>query len=414
MDSGTELGLRDKLAAGGDCCVHFGECGGCASQDIPYADQLLAKEAALKELFAPFWSGPIPVEPSPGQWYYRNRVDLAFAPKFYETAPPKDMERDAVLGFRRKEQWYRPLEVSECRIFSPDLPPLAESMRAWVAEHDLKAYQGRRDRGLLRTLLLREGKRTGERMVVLITRHDGFDRAPFLEAVQRAYPATSIQWAVFESTGDTTGADRIETLFGSPAIEEQLHIPTGAEPRVLRFTLSPLSFFQTNTFATERLYGAIRAWVAEHRPHALYDLYGGPGGIAFSCADVVERVVSVESFAPASADGVANAALNAIANVDFVAQEVEGYLRDQLTLGGWRPGTAAIVDPPRAGLHPKALRRLVDLRPQSVLYVSCKPTVLAREMPTLLEGYHLTNLRAVDLFPHTPHAEVLATLEAKH
>jgi 23S rRNA (uracil1939-C5)-methyltransferase len=404
--------METGIETGNACCEHFGECGGCAMQDLPYARQLETKESDLRELFAPFWSEPISVLPSPQIWYYRNRVDLAFAPKFYEVAPPKDMERDAVLGFRRREQWYRPLEVAECRIFSPELPPLAESMRKWVSDHDLKAFQGRQDRGLLRILLIREGKRSGQRMVLLITRHDRFDRASFVEAVLRAYPATSIQWGVFESPADATGADRIETLYGPSTIEEHLHIPTGDAERVLRFTLSPLSFFQTNTLATERLYGAIRQWVAERAPDTLYDLYGGAGGIAFSCADAVRSVVSVESFAPASEDGVKNAALNNIENVEFIPQEVEYYLRDQLTAGGLKPNAAAVVDPPRAGMHPKALRRLVDLRPQNLLYVSCKPTVLARELPTLLEGYRLTGLCAVDLFPHTPHAEVLASLEA--
>lgn len=396
-----------------DRCVHFGECGGCDAQDVPYARQLEAKAAALGELFASFWDWPIAVHPSPVLAYYRNRVDLAFGRKFYDEPPPRDFERETVLGFKRKGRWYAPLEISECRIFSPELPGLLDGVRAWVARHNLKAYNSRRDEGFLRILLVREGKRTGERMVVLTTRDEPVDPEGFSAAVRERYPATSVYWGVFSGKAEITAADRLDLLYGAETLEERLRVPDGSEVRELRFLLSPLSFFQTNTLATEVLYGRIRDWVKERPPRVLYDLYGGSGGIAFSCADLVERVVSVESFEPASLDGVRNAALNGIGNVSFQTAEVERYLRETAESGGFEPDSAAVVDPPRAGLHPKALRRLCELGPSRLMYVSCKPTVLAKEMPELLEAFDLRRLEAVDLFPHTPHVEVLASFEAR-
>jgi 23S rRNA (uracil1939-C5)-methyltransferase len=411
----TEPGT-DAALGEGRCetlCAHFGECGGCASQDVPYAVQLARKEAALRELFQNHWQGPIPVEPSPQVWYYRNRIDLNFGLKYYDEPPPKGFERETVLGFKRKGKWYRPLEVGECRIFSPELPGLLASVRGWVAEHGLKAYSSRRDEGLLRILLVREGKRTGQRMVVLTARSGEFDAASFAEAVLRGYPATSVQWGLFTGKAEITAAEELHVVHGAEGIEEELHVPAGEGLRRLRFALSPLSFFQTNTFGTEKLYGALRAWVAEAAPTVLYDLYGGSGGIALSCSDLVDEVVSVESFEPASADGVKNARRNGAGNIAFVAQPVEDYLRDRLQGVGLAPGAAVVADPPRAGLHPKALKRLIDLRPARLFYVSCKPSVFAEELDRLQEAYHLRDLRAVDLFPHTPHVEVIAALEAR-
>ncbi|MCL4692833.1 MAG: hypothetical protein KJ060_10035, partial [Candidatus Hydrogenedentes bacterium] len=206
----------------------------------------------------------------------------------------------------------------------------------------------------------------------------------------------------------------ITVLDGKPTIDEVLEVPDGAQTRKLRFRLSPFSFFQTNTHATEKLYGFIRAWVKESRPQFLYDLYGGSGGIALSCSDRVDRVVSVESVEDASVDGIHNAEVNGADNVVFITQEVEKYLRDTLhAQKAFQSNSLVVVDPPRAGLHPKALKRLVALNPPEIIYVSCKPTVLAEEMTTFLAHYDLVNMQAVDLFPHTEHVELLARFKRK-
>jgi 23S rRNA (uracil1939-C5)-methyltransferase len=394
-------------------CLHFGECGGCAAQDVPYATQVAAKAEALQELLGFAWPGPVPVTPSPVQWHYRNKVDPGFSPQQYETAPPKGFVRDTVLGYKRRGRWYWPLEVAECRIAPEGLGALLESVRAWYKLQGLRAYDSRTDEGFLRTLLVREGKHTGQRMVVLITSPGALDTAGFVEAVQRVFPAHSIQWGTFSGKADVAAADEVHLLHGAPAITEELHIPTAEGTRRLTFSISPFSFFQTNTLATERLYGALRAWVAECSPTVLYDLYGGAGGIAFSCSDLVEQVWSVESVLSASEDGRANAVANGISNVTFITQPVEHHLRGVLEGEGMPAGSAVIVDPARSGMHPKALKRLTELRPRNLAYVSCNPKVFARELPPLLEAYELTGLQGFDLFPHTPHVELVATFRAR-
>jgi len=394
-------------------CPHFGECGGCAAQDVPYADQLARKATALRDLFAPWWDGPIPVTPSPELWHYRNKVDPAFGRKHYPEPPPKGFKRETVLGFKRKGRWYWTLDIDECAIAPEGLGRLLGGVRQWARERDLPAFSTRSHDGFLRVLLVREGRRTDERVVVLITTDGPLDDASFVETVLQSFPATSIQHAVFRGLADVAAADEVRTLYGPDAIHERLLVPDDEGPRDITFRFSPFSFFQTNTLATERLYGIVRQWVKRLAPDVLYDLYGGSGGIALTCADLVQRVISVESVESATLDGQANARLNRVDNVAFETAKVEDWLRDARAGNGLSPNAAVVLDPPRAGLHPKALRRLNDLAPTNVLYISCKPPRLAEELNDLAATYTLTGLQAVDLFPHTDHVEAVAALRRR-
>jgi tRNA/tmRNA/rRNA uracil-C5-methylase (TrmA/RlmC/RlmD family) len=383
-------------------------------QDVPYEEQLVRKGKALEELFAPFWNGGINVLPSPVLWHYRNKIDPAFSPKHYPEPPPKDFQRETVLGFKRPKCWYWPMEIEDCLIGPEDVAPLLAEVRAWVAGSRLPAYDSRRKSGFLKGLLIRRARHTGDRIVALVTAPGEFDAPPFMEAVQRAWPDAGIFRGIFYGSADVTAADELEHLAGPRRMEECLHIPIseGEAPRVTRYSLSPFSFFQTNTLATEVLYGRIRDWVNQCNAAALFDLYGGMGTIAISCCDLVPRVWSVESFVPASEDGKRNALINNAGNIRFVAEDVRPFLRKMLTEGTPPENPAVVLDPPRAGLHPRVLQRMVEWRPPHVLYVSCKPSVLAREMPKWLESYRLSHIEAVDMFPHTPNAEVLASFEA--
>lgn len=356
-------------------CPYFGECGGCQTQNLPYAEQLERKSALLRACFADFWDRPIPVAASPVCWHYRNKVDPAFAPKQYPEAPPKDFERETVLGYKRKGRWFWPIEVETCLIAPEGLSELMRAVRAWYRAAGLRAFDSRTGTGFLQCLLVRDAKRTGERMVMLITRPGPFDAEPFVRAVREAFAPTSIYRGIRVGTSDVALADEVELLYGAPEIIERLHIPDGEETRELQFRISPFSFFQTNTLATEHLYGLARAWVKARAPRILYDLYGGMGGIAFSCSDLVDHVWSVEEVASASEDGRHNASVNGVDNVDFLTEKVEAYLKRVVMEGRDEADAAVIVDPPRAGMHPKALKRLVEWGPPHVLYVSCNPKI---------------------------------------
>jgi len=395
-------------------CPHFGECGGCQSQDLGYSEQVRQKSAMLGELFGAFWAGEIEVTPSPVLWHYRNKVDPVFAPKQYDTPPPKGFARETVLGFKKRGRWYWPLDIETCLIGPQGLDALLDDVREWYRAEGLRAWDERTGEGMLRTLLVRDGKRSGKRMVVLITRQvPEFNAGTFVAAVQKNFKADSIHHGIFNRSAEGTFADEMSLLHGEEYISDELHIGDEGNPRVLSFRISPFSFFQTNPRATEKLYTHIRNWVGGCGTKTLYDLYGGAGGIAFSCSDLVERVESVESFPAATEDGEHNARQNKISNVNFTCDKVKNYLKTRIALDDFDPDAAAVLDPPREGLHPKALRRICDLAPRNLLYVSCNPKILAREMPQLLETFSLTRLHAVDLFPHTRHVEVLAEFKRR-
>ncbi len=393
-------------------CPHFGECGGCKSQDIPYDLQVAAKSAALGELFADFWTAPIEVNPSPVLWNYRNKIDPSFSRMRYPEPPPADFIRETVLGYKKKGQWFWPLDISECHIGPEGAGELLCATRQWYQEKDIRAWDERSNEGILRYLLVRDGKRSGEKMVVLITHEGELDCDPFVELAQSVYGATSVYRGFYTERSDVATAERLEVLAGDAHITETLQLADGDGQRNLSFRISPLSFFQTNPLATENLYGAIREHVRALAPPSLYDLYGGAGGIAFSCSDLVEKVWSVEEVIPATEDGRYNAEVNGIDNVEFITAKTETYLVNQRP-GGLAPGATVILDPPRSALHPKALKRLMEFQPENLIYVSCNPKLLARELAVLSEVYDIASLEAFDLFPHTPHVEALAVLKKR-
>jgi len=394
-------------------CPHFLDCGGCKSQDVPYAEQVQAKSAALSELFADHWREPIPVTPSPELWHYRNKIDPSFSRMRYDEVPPMDFVRETVLGYKKKGQWYWPLDIDECHIAPRGASELIQATRAWYRERDIRAWDARAKDGVLRYLLVRDAKRTNDKMVVLITHEGDLDCGPFVELARASFGATCIYRGYFTGRSDVATAERLEHLWGEPHIFDELHLPDGETTRNLRFRISPLSFFQTNPRATENLYAAIRGHVRRIAPDSLYDLYGGSGGIAFSCSDLVERVWSVEEVAPATEDGRHNAEVNGITNVHFETAQVEKYLTAKRDHGGLADGALVVLDPPRSALHPKALKRLMEFQPEHIVYVSCNPKLLARELAVFTDAYDLESLEAFDLFPHTPHVEGLAVLKRR-
>ena len=290
---------------------------------------------------------------------------------------------------------------------------LTGAVRKWIREKDYRAADRRSEDGILRILLHREGKRTGEGMVVLITSDGEMDTDSFVETVLSVYPAVSIYRGIHRRTARGAFADELELLYGKEYIDEELHIPDGESVRKLRFRISPLSFFQTNTRGAGVLYGLIREWVREISPSILYDLYGGAGGIAFACSDLVDVVRSVEVVESATQDGEHNASVNGIENVFFTTDKIRGYLQNVIDHGGMEAKSAVVVDPPREGMTPKPLRRLIQCAPSDIVYVSCKPSVFAEELVEFTKRYRIVSMQAVDLFLHTEHVELVTVLKRK-
>jgi 23S rRNA (uracil1939-C5)-methyltransferase len=288
--------------------------------------------------------------------------------------------------------------LDDCLLASERGNAAREQVLAWARTEGVRAYDRRSGEGTLRNLVVREGRRTGEVQVRLVVA-PGALPTPSLTA---AVAADSLLVTTTDALGETTALGETELLAGSDAIEEEL--------ADLRFRISPLAFFQTNTEMAERLYG-VAAELADLRgPERLFDLYSGSGTIGLVLSARVAQVYGVELVEESVADAINNARLNGIDNARFYAGDVRLALRELVEQAG-RPDVV-VVDPPRAGLSKKAVRRVIEAAPRKIVYVSCNPTTLAPNAAQLAEaGYALRRVRPVDMFPQTPHIECVAVLE---
>ena len=252
-------------------CVHFGTCGGCASQNLPYEEQLRLKTEKVRAALASIKEVPEPrSHASPDIWFYRNKMEFSFG----DVYPPQAGGPTVKLGMKPKGRWYEVLDLRECFLLSPEAAPLLARVRQWAEAEKVAPYNAHKKTGFLRHLVLREGKNTGERMVNLVTAPGDFPADSFAAAVREAYPATTILRGINDKASDVAVSDELSVLSGPGNITELLRFAD----RELEFRISPHSFFQTNTGAANLLYGRLRDWVKEEKPDTVLDLYCGGGG----------------------------------------------------------------------------------------------------------------------------------------
>lgn len=388
--------------------------------DLPYGQQLEQKTARVKELLRDFWSGDIPVTPTDEPFYFRNKVELGFChqPVWKEPFDKKvkrdktvPLEFEQTLGFKLKGRWDRAVDIQQCVLFDEHLIPLLQAVRAWAKAENLSYYDHRRHTGVLRHLMLRTGKNTGEAIAVLFVTDDVPEKS-FVSAVESVWPQANIMLAVNTSLADTAAPESLRVLKGRDFITEKiiLSAPDGAAEREVVFKLSPQSFFQTNTLTAQKMYSRVRALVKEISPKIIYDLYGGAGSFSLSCADLCEKSLCVESVAPAVYNGIENAKLNGVQNVQFFCAKVEDFVKQQPIE---KKDALIILDPPRSGMHPKAAKAVAESGVEKVLYISCNPVTLAADLKILSQHYDVTAAETFDFFPHTDHIETLVQLKRK-
>jgi 23S rRNA (uracil1939-C5)-methyltransferase len=380
-------------------CRHYPACGGCRFQDLAYEAQLAAKEAwvadSLRRIGGLAEPPLEPILPAESPFHYRNKLEYSF------TATPAG----AALGFHRAGRWDEVLEVERCWLTTDLGNAIREAVAGWARSQGLHAYDQAEHAGYLRHLVVREGRNTGQALVVLVTAPGELrGRDELVETLRRFPGVRSIQWAVNETPAEVTNLPA-QVLWGEDAIEEQL--------LGLRFRVRPNAFLQTNTAMAERLYELAIEAAALTGEETVYDLYCGIGTIGLSMARRALTVWGVEVSEESVACALENAELNGIANAAFYAGEVGDALEELASRAG--PPDVAVVDPPRAGLSGKALRRLARLGAPRLVYVSCNPTTLAGNVKELVGewGYRLERARPVDMFPHTPHVETVALLTKK-
>lgn len=399
------LALQDETLI----CRHFGTCGGCSCpvitdegpRPLPYREELITKEERIRTLLAAYdvesW---LPIIPSPDIWHYRNKMEYAFG---------NAVEADLVLGLRQAGRFDRLVDIETCSLMSPGSLELLKCARQWARDHGLKGYDRRRHSGDLRYLVIRETKNTDQRLAIVIaSKGSPIDQTETQEALladfqKRIEPLATTAWlGMTDARGDVARTNDMRKLWGPGVMEERL--------RGLRFQISPYSFFQTNPHGTEKLYGLLAEWGARVGG-TLLDLYCGSGGITLSLAKSFDRVIGVDTNREAIEDAKLTSDRNGIQNAEFVFEDALEFLKKLPASKFSVQLSAVIVDPPRPGLHPKALESLLELNPPRIAYVSCNPESLARDLKSLAPLYRITSVQPVDLFPHTQHVETLALLE---
>jgi 23S rRNA (uracil1939-C5)-methyltransferase len=378
-------------------CAHYPACGGCRFQDLAYEAQLDAKTQQVADGLRRI-GGVSDVELEPAEaarsvFHYRNKLEYSF------TSLPGG---EVGLGFHRAGRWDEVLDVERCWLTTDLGNGIREAVKAWARAQGLPAYDQERQEGYLRHLVVREGRNTGQALVVLVTAPGDLAGAEGLvEALQAVPEVCSVHWAVNDSPAEVTNLPT-DLLWGEEAIEEEI--------LGLRYRVRPNAFLQTNTEMCEVLYSVAREYAGLTGDETVYDLYCGIGTIGLTLARDALTVWGIEASEESIACAVENAELNGLANAAFFAGDVARDLDELRDRAG--PPDVVVVDPPRAGLAGKAVRRVGELQAPRLVYVSCNPTTLAGNAKQLAAdfGYRLERVRPVDMFPHTPHVETVALL----
>jgi 23S rRNA (uracil1939-C5)-methyltransferase len=377
-------------------CTHYPACGGCRFQDLAYEAQVAAKEEQVREALRRIGGladPPLePIVPAEEIFHYRNKLEYSF------TSTPSG----PALGFHKAGRWDEVLDIERCWLTTDLGNGIREAVRDWARAERLPAYDQAEHTGYLRHLVVREGRNTGQALVQLVTAPGNLTAEDtFVSALRQFEEVRSIHWAVNDRPAEVTNLPT-RLLWGEEAIEEEL----GG----LRFRVRPNAFLQTNTRMAERLYQLTLEHAGLTGEETVYDLYCGIGTIGLTFAREALTVWGIEVSEESVACALENAELNGIHNAAFFAGEVGEAIAELRDRAG--DPDVVVVDPPRAGLSGKALRRIARLEPPRIVYVSCNPTTLAGNVKTLAAdwGYRLDRATPVDMFPHTPHVETVALL----
>ena len=382
-------------------CSIFPECGGCMYQTMPYEEQLKMKEQQVKEILDEAaaiggqteyqWEG---IHGSPIEFRYRNKMEFSFGDE-YKDGPLS-------LGLHKKGSTYDVLTAKDCKLVHEDMTEILKCVHAYFLELGAPFYRKMQHTGYLRHLLLRRGVTTGEILVhVITTSQEEYDLEPLKEALLKLPlegKIVGILHIINDSLSDVVQSDETRILYGQDYFYETL--------LGLKFKISTFSFFQPNSLAAEVLYSVVRNYIGDTCNKTVFDLYSGTGTIAQLAASVAKEVVGVEIVEEAVKAAKENAKLNGITNCNFLAGDVLKVLDDVTE----KPDLI-ILDPPRDGIHPKALPKIISYGVDHIVYISCKVTSLARDLPAFLAaGYTLEKACCVDQFCETVHVETVCSL----
>ncbi|MBR4724659.1 MAG: 23S rRNA (uracil(1939)-C(5))-methyltransferase RlmD [Lachnospiraceae bacterium] len=418
---------RSPMETETPACPHFGKCGGCAYQTLPYSGQLEMKAGMVKKLLdsvIDYNYEFMGIAGSPNEWAYRNKMEFSFG----------DEERggELTLGLHRKGSFYDILQVTDCKITDQDFNDIIKCVVETCREYGISYNHKITHHGYLRHLLIRRAATTGEIFLNLITTTEWKDgiitETEFLGILKKRLMELDLGGSIVgilhsynDDPADAVKAEKTDILYGKEFFFEEI--------LGLYFKITTFSFFQTNSFGAEVLYRTVRDFVKESKEHiaarkndqeksenidtdgkgVIYDLYTGTGTIAQVLSPVAEKVIGVEIVPEAVEAAKENAALNALDNCEFICGDVLKCL-DNIT----EKPDIIILDPPREGIHPKALTKIINYGVDRIIYISCKPTSLVNDLAALHEGgYRVEKVKCVDMFPQTVHVETVVSLSKK-
>ena len=381
-------------------CTHFELCGGCQFLDMPYPDQLAQKHKKLLAQFLDIWPDwqdkILPILPCSEQEYFRNKMEFAFSVKGTEQNPEFG---EVYLGLKKRGSFCHIIPITHCYLQSETTNKLLAQTAAFFTKAGFTTWNYHCHQGLLRYLAIRQSKTTGHFMVILIASEWQELFNTWAEELSQHFPEISgVLVGIHAGQGDTAFTQDLRLLKGHAVLEETLD--------GLRFQLGPQSFFQTNTNQAKVLYQTIASFADLKPTDTVFDLYCGTGTIGLYLAKHAGKIIGIDENPASIENAHENAQINNIYNAEFIAQNVKNFLKFDPTIPD-----VIVVDPPRDGLIPKALRRILEKNVSQLIYVSCNPKTLMRDLPLLIEGgYSVIKIQPVDMFPHTGHVELVVKL----
>lgn len=396
-------------------CEHYGVCGGCVWQILPYEEQLKYKQKQVFDALTRIGKVELPeITPIIGSektQCYRNKLEFTFSNKRWltreEVASGVDFERNAV-GFHITGAFDKVLPIEKCWLQDDICNQIRNAIRDYALEHDYTFIDLRQHTGMMRNLIIRTAS-TGELMVIVVARVEGnAEMQRFLtlmEFVKQTFPQiTSLQYVINNKVNDAIGDLEVMLYSGRDHIFEEME--------GLRFKIGPKSFYQTNSEQAYQLYKVARNFAQLTGDELVYDLYTGTGTIANFVSRQARKVIGIEYVPEAIEDAKVNSAVNGIENTLFYAGDMKDILTDDFIAAHGQPDVI-ITDPPRAGMHPDVINVILNAAPQRIVYVSCNPATQARDLQLLDAKYSVKAVQPVDMFPQTHHVENVVLLEIK-
>jgi 23S rRNA (uracil1939-C5)-methyltransferase len=394
-------------------CEHYGVCGGCQWQILPYTEQLRYKQQQVVDHLTRIGKVELPaISPIVGSaktQFYRNKLEFTFSNKRWMTeaeihSGQSFVQRNA-LGFHIPGLFDKVLDIRQCWLQTPLSNEIRNEIRAFALEHDYAFFDLRNQEGFLRNIIIRTTSRGEIMLIVVFYEDDKEKREALLQHLAGRFPEiTSLLYIINHKANDTITDQEVHCFHGKDFITEEME--------GLQFKIGPKSFYQTNSEQAYVLYKIVREFAGFSGNELVYDLYTGTGTIANFIAKSVRQVIGIEYVPEAIEDACINSKINGIANTQFFAGDMKDLLTPNFIADYGRPDVI-ITDPPRAGMHEDVIRTILLAKPEKVVYVSCNPATQARDLNLLDERYKVVRVQPVDMFPQTHHVENVVLLEKR-